>query len=563
MKNPMAFNKFVNGMILFVFSFLFFIFQNCSDVSIAPIEQPQVVAKSTTSGSFCSTPPQLDGDILNVIFVLDMSGSNIEYPTDLPGKRFDVIENFVDMDCANKNAGNKFAIIGFSDKTFLECSAAALKSPNLVKPDIANLKQIQESDVAIRDGGGNPLNMTQTHYLKGVDCASNIISSHISDLPEEEKQRNAYLVFFLTDGVPTDYGTPSQVRIDQVKSTLSAKFDDLHEFGRATAGFRLQPILYGKDKLADIRPDQLGWAEDIINFLAEKGDSIPRTVNDVNDIPFCETLKSGRKTQFVVREFAVTNLTAVMKQGRLLADSDMDGLSDDEEIERGFDPTRPRSSRSGNLLLDGLCPKGLPAHQCPLRETCQNANFFGLTDCDLGTYSLTDGIDTDRDDIPDIIELLKGSSPNNVDLIKNLDGDSLTLVEEILRYGRDPNFPDDHLDPSVLLDYTHTISPTPIGECPVNQESWTYKINSLPLVSTLKTSPDDRVSSQIPFLKHEADKNIVLIYYIVGKSNEIAEERPIRYIFGKFLEVDLQSSKVTELTEFMNMGKINGNFVSQ
>lgn len=539
------------------------VFQNCSDVQISPIDEPQVVAVSSLKGNFCSTPPEIDGDILNVIFVIDMSGSNIEYPTDLPGDRFRVIRDFIDMDCINKNPNNKFAAIGFSDQTFNSCSDAALKTSVDVKSDLANLEQIQTADVARRNGGGNPLNMTQTHYLKAVDCAKGIMGDHAASLTEDEKQKNAYMVYFLTDGVPTDYGTPSQTRMNQIKSTLDSKFVDMHELGRATAGFRLQPILYGRDKLSQAQPSQLSWADDIINFLAEKGDTLPRSVNEVDEIPFCETLTSGRRTQFVVREFAVTNLTAVMSHGKLLADSDMDGLSDVEEERLGFDPTRPRSSRENNLLLDGLCPKGLKAEQCPMKDTCKDANSLGLTDCDLGTYSLTDGLDSDRDDIPDFIEILKGSSPNAIDVTKNLDGDSKNLIEEILRYGRDPNYPDDDLDPSLMLDYVHHLSAAPLDKCPSNQESWVYEIKGVPLVSTLKTNPDDVISSKVSFLAHEADKNIILVYYIVGKANEMVDEKPTRYLFGKFIEIDLQSSQYKKLTDFVNLGIIDGNFVSQ
>lgn len=275
--------------------------QACSDVRLVPpvVEQPLVTAN--LKGSFCSTPPQADGDILNVIFVVDMSGSNIEYPTDEAGKRLDAIEQFTKMGCVDASQTARFTALGFSDQVFGQCNAQALVPASQTASQIDTLRTIQERNLALFKAGSVPTEMTQTHYLKGIDCALGIIADHHGKATLTERKKNGYVVFFLTDGVPTDYGAPSLQNNNRVKQALEVKIGDMADYGRASAGFRLQPIFYGKSELERIQPAWVPMAEDMIESLANWGESIAKTVEQVSDTLFCELFKSGRKTKYEVR----------------------------------------------------------------------------------------------------------------------------------------------------------------------------------------------------------------------------------------------------------------------
>lgn len=536
--------------------------QACSDVRLVPPQVEQPVITASLKGQFCSTPPLADGDILNVIFVVDMSGSNIEYPTDETGKRLDAIDQFTNMGCIDASQTARFTVLGFSDQVFGTCTAESLVPAAQTATQVAALRTIQQRNLAQFKAGQPPTEMTQTHYLKGIDCALGIIADHYGKATQVQRKKNGYLVFFLTDGVPTDFGTPSFQNNQRVKDALKIKIGDMAKYGRASAGFRLQPIFYGATELARVQPGWVPLAEDMIETLATLGESISRTVDQVSETLFCELLKSGRKIKYVVREFGILNLTARMKNGLLHADSDMDGLLDKDEAPLGFDPARSRSS-GAVALLDGLCPQGMPVASCPKMTACSKPNAMGLSDCDVGALGLTDGLDTDRDDLPDAVEILKGGSANTFDLMKNLDGDSLPLVEEILRYGRDPNSPDDNAREEQLLDYSHQLSEVPLGDCPANQESWSFEANYIPLVETVETFPEDNISRYSSHLKHQAGENVVLIYYIVGRSNENPAELPERHLYGKYVVISKKNRTLDLATGFKKLGIINSEFVSQ
>lgn len=94
-----------------------------------------------------------------------------------------------------------------------------------------------------------------------------------------------------------------------------------------------------------------------------------------------------------------------------------------------------------NLAGNPNCAPNLPA--CSTVE-----NPLGLSECDLkgmGLDSLyshpVQGLDSDKDAIPDIVEILKGTLPNLTDNLADPDHDGLLNQDEIAQ-GSNPLFSD-------------------------------------------------------------------------------------------------------------------------
>ncbi len=533
------------------------LYQNCSNVNLTKLPLPLQNLKS--QGAFCSALDTSADDVMNVIFIVDMSGSNLNIGTapgtDRPGLRFDVIENFIKDPCINKNPNNKFTVIGFSaDRFGGTCSKTNLVNPANALAQLDSLRLIQETDL----NDPTPANMTSTNYSKGLQCAESIMKSHVASLPSAEKSKNIYLSYFLTDGLSTDVDISNSTYVADTKALLEPQLNSMSDVGNNQAGgFQLQPILYGEDKIPNAAVN-LPKAYSILEFMAEKGDSFRVSVANVNEIKLCDLLSSGKRTKYTVKEVGVINLNALMSKGMVVADSDMDGLSDEEEMKRGFDPQRARSRVQGNELLDGLCPAGAPASGCPLSINCGLPNELGLTKCDLAAHGLTDGLDSDADYIPDYVEILKGSSANTYDRMNNVDGDSWPLYREIA-FGRDPKYPDDNVPSNYLLSYTHQLLQQPLEGCPLNQESWYFRVDNLPLIPTYPTIVDDNIGLKSPFLMHEENENVIFVYYIVRKANENENLPSTAILYGQFVNISL-NNPVLNLGEFKKLGDIDGIF---
>ncbi len=143
-------------------------------------------------------------------------------------------------------------------------------------------------------------------------------------------------------------------------------------------------------------------------------------------------------TVFQRRELTVFNPNAIIQNGVPVADSDGDGLSDDDEKIIGTDPTNPDTD--GDLVGDGievmlnapglnfdpLTPFLQPA--CiPLLDAGGDDDSDGLNNCEEAVLR-TDPtlVDTDKDGIPDIVEVRRGGNPLVNDVLDDTAQDGIT-----------------------------------------------------------------------------------------------------------------------------------------
>ncbi|HEY4221056.1 MAG TPA: hypothetical protein VGO62_06930, partial [Myxococcota bacterium] len=159
---------------------------------------------------------------------------------------------------------------------------------------------------------------------------------------------------------------------------------------------------------------------------------------------------NSARNVFLEKSFVVTNLNArTTPDGKAVADSDEDGLTDDEEALYGTDPTKRDTDGDGisdrievllsTVGLDPLVPNQPEA--CATIDQTQVATLDtdgdGLTDCEEALLrSDATLFDSDADGMPDLLEVLAGTNfllddgltdsdfdgtPNNIELSQHTD----------------------------------------------------------------------------------------------------------------------------------------------
>lgn len=261
---------------------------------------------------------------------------------------------------------------------------------------------------------------------------------------------------------------------------------------------------------------------------------------------FCSNPDAAAES-YVVTNFGVVNLNASIRNGTLVADSDMDGLSDIEELNMGFDPTNPRSMTMGSNktysadnphLLDGFCrqsySKCLTTFSTSKASSCGTPNRFGISGCEISAWTLTNGLDSDFDGVPDYVEFLRGTKPAEADMQYDIIGDGITNAFRIA-IGADARFWSGNPPDSLKMLYDNQLLSKPIVGCANNQQSWNFSVYQVPMVATLATKIVDPISQQVSFLSHAANENVILIYYMTEPLNDksLAKKR----IYGQFVKI--------------------------
>lgn len=138
--------------------------------------------------------------------------------------------------------------------------------------------------------------------------------------------------------------------------------------------------------------------------------------------------------------FFIVNLSVKPHFDSIHIDADQDGLSDQFELESGFDP---KIARSQGPILDSICFYLTEGNNCKdINVLCddpkgENLNEFGLSDCDVNALNLNGiasnllGLDSDGDGIPDKIELLFELDPSSKDALGDYDNDDVLNIEEV------------------------------------------------------------------------------------------------------------------------------------
>lgn len=542
-------------------------FQNCADVKLSRVSE---VIEASTADSFfkataCPRSDLLPAESTKFVFVIDMSVSNIgaweksnepgnpwyfkhETATDYLGSRFDAIKQFISS-CGNM-VGNQFAVIAFSStagavrivggaKTF-QCDGV-FGDAQSAKNALDELKNIQTTETAYYETyRTRPYASTfrsgllgMTSYTAGLGCTEDMLVNDLTN-PISAAQARNYQVFFLSDGTPKD---PDGTGCDVTNPALSASakescyiagIESHVTFAMQAAignlkNIKFHSLYYSKGTPTASEIAKVKLYMGVISRIGDTGE--PDFLGNFSTSlasgknALCELLGVRGSIEYRPDIMTMVNLSAKRVNGELQVDSDLDGLSDQEEKKLGTDPLDPRSMVAD--VLDGICQKVGGATACQtLRSgmTCSSVeNALGINECDVKMLQInslyanpTLGLDSDKDGMPDVVEILRGTDPGVADMHIDTDSDTTSNRVEILQ-NRDPFVADSSVPMQERPVFSVNYLGTQGGECPYG--AWQMTSSTMPGVFGPALT---RSSSKF---QHAADENVYLIFYRSNPTN--------------------------------------------
>jgi hypothetical protein len=565
--------KIISVAILIVVGLLF---HNCSRVNLKKAELFVAASRSPNflDAHICPQPNFGPNDSTKFVFIVDLSASNFgdweqrlgggwyfqpNLATDASGQRFTAINNFINT-CGQNAQGDQFAVVGFSggagtlnngvlsclDTNFVTAATAVTEVNALATRQTLDYQNgyRQFETAAFQGTLPNGLVYTATSYSNATSCLEQLISD---DLLDPNNTTDRYHVFFISDGVPKDVAGsgcedaskyPTAAAKSQCYYNTSVSPLLMVRTAAASRGkeLSLQGIYYGSNPTIPT----------VLNDLSIEGGTQSgvalQNFNNANVL--CQFVAAPSAISYRPDVYMNINLTSGFIRGELTSDSDIDGISDLDEVLLGYAPNNPRSVVPG--VLDGICRLvGGPA-ACLTdvqSSACDPTAFPGLgllSNCDLRLLNLIagappgdPGIDYDRDGLPDFIEVVKGLDPKAVDLASDIDGDGRTAREELL-LGLDPFYAETSLDMNAVNSSSVGVSANSPYPATCTNGDWTLTANKI------ISSPTFQLQTGPLILNHAQNHQKVLLFY---RSAPVNSQSPQLEYFVNF--VDVQTDAVT------------------
>lgn len=222
---------------------------------------------------------------------------------------------------------------------------------------------------------------------------------------------------------------------------------------------------------------------------------------------------------YTLETFFVANLNLKSSKNGLAIDTDGDGLSDAEEDSAGYNKYERRSA---GKVLDSICEDlnyGVDCSKFTL--SCDSSQSeFGMSECDKMALNVNmniqvgAGIDSDKDGIPDILEIRINSFPNLSDSTNDLDFDLANNITEA-ELGSSSRHSNKEIDPVNLVQVIKqklTNSPS----CP-NGEYWQFTVANLPTVPVVAFL--DNQLSAFSF-SHAENENVIQTFVKIKPIND-------------------------------------------
>ncbi len=265
---------------------------------------------------------------------------------------------------------------------------------------------------------------------------------------------------------------------------------------------------------------------------------------------------------YTVDSFYTANLNMVNRQNDMKLDSNSSGMSDSEKSQYGF----KLSDRHSTGLLDIICFRLSGGSSCAqyIPAGCSNStvNAFGLTDCDVKALQLSPlgqsqfGLDSDKDGIPDLIEILKGTNPAIDDALNDPDNDGVLNFQEI-QSNTNPVYANSNFSPQLFIQAgIQKISTTGAGaNC---SENWQMNVAQMPLFQIpAYAAPMSFVAnpSQINFY-HDLDENVILATIRLKPNPGPGAKAPYIFLFA-YYKVKFGSAKIQmNFSDFQEAGSV-------
>ena len=402
-----------------------YLINGCGDSP--PLERTQARSQVTLRGSFLTESPDEINFPVKVLFAIDCSLSmgdeelGTEAGSDPYFLRIEAVRNFIDQ--YNSNENTSFEVMLWSNTVF-ETTGGFTKDPAVLDDILTDVH-----------------NDTTTDYLGTLDAIFIDIRNDIIDSNEENRVRTKYIVIFLSDGVSNAQGVIQDD--DDIWNSVEDIYDMVTEYGVGSFNFHTFLLLgnFGTDSSGQAAR---AHAENTLMGMAERGNGQFRLFETAEAIDFINIVDMRLTVEYDIKYLVAYNYNVRAGVELVHADSDGDGLWDDEEDEYGTDPTLKDTDGDGFTDFFEIRVSS-PGHELdPLDPTDSNCDAGavgvdsdgdGLSDCEelvKGTNRLVP--DTDTDGIPDGIEFQMGTNPLEIQHTTDSDFDGIVDWLEVQRH---------------------------------------------------------------------------------------------------------------------------------
>jgi Bacterial TSP3 repeat/von Willebrand factor type A domain len=397
----------------------------CSDGPV--LERAQVRTRASLNGSFLTESPDEINFPVKVLFAIDCSLSmgdeemGIVSGSDPYFLRIEAVRNFINE--YNSNENTSFAVMLWSNTVF-ETTDGFTKDPVVLDNILTDVH-----------------NDTTTDYLGTLDEIFVDLRNDIVNSNEENRIRSKYVVVFLSDGVPNAQGE-TQDDAD-IWNSVEDMTEMVEEYGVGSFNFHTFLLLgnFGEDAYGQARRAE---AETTLQGMAERGNGQFNLFETAEAIDFINMVDMRLTVEYDVMYLVAYNFNVKPGIELVYADSDGDGLSDDEEATYGTDPELRDTDQDGLSDFFEVMVSS-PGHELdpldPSDSICDAAAIGVDTDndmlCDCEEYIKgTDRRipDTDMDGIPDGIEFMAGTNPLEIQHTTDTDFDGVVDWLEVQRH---------------------------------------------------------------------------------------------------------------------------------
>lgn len=482
----------------------------------------------TLEGEFCTPSPNEVVRPIKIVVAMDASQSmNI---TDPNGTRATATISL--LETLPQEPEISFAVLLFAGSTSAWLTKSGQPAFDRITDLTANDRLQLEQRILNFTVPGDETNRDSTDFVKPLSDLYALINQDIANTrlaAGNDETRARYSVIFLSDGHPTNNQDDELLcgdavrRIRQLKDLAdNVQVNTVHVFtptqpiassacsfdggvtipvGGNTCGIPTLPP--GSCPLLVVNNDA-----DRLNQMADLGGGNFRDFRNNEAVNFLNFSFGQVRRTFVFDKLVVSNLSAPAGSPLDLADTDSDGLLDNDEFREGTEPWVADTDGDGfsdgvevffrergadftpNQMADpdggGLDP-GCPPELRGVDSDCDTLN-----DCDeqiIGTNSRRP--DSDDDGIPDAVEFKLGSQAASKDLTQDPDNDRLPTGDELMMHMNPLVADSDNLS---VDGYRYDVKKKAGLEAD-GRQCWTFKVSNVALANTLPdwrdpTNPD-------------------------------------------------------------------------
>lgn len=279
-------------------------FLNCSRVQLEQVETVEF-ASLDPEATFCVNPPQEIGRYSNILFIIDVSGSN--GTTDgSKARRLGAMSAFFNKHGQNTYLKWGLEIFGGNVPGSAKHLITDANSQNF--GDAAQFQAALAEFQSTPDGNGTP-------YVAALNEARSALEKSVVYARENNEETESYQIIFISDGVPS--GDQDSAIFDVVKRMVELSEGQIH----------LSTVFY------NVGGNDAG-AVDRLKQMAAMGNGRFQDASNGENINIDDLIVGGSfKEPYFIKDLFVYNLnSAQCDDGLMKADSDADGLCDEDEL---------------------------------------------------------------------------------------------------------------------------------------------------------------------------------------------------------------------------------------